>query len=108
MSENRVELKSCPYCGGRAVMKDDRLGRNYAECQQCNARGSAVLSEKTAAEYWNSHTGNSSVAASTLAELKTMMTDALDFAAKAKARAKMAEGMLTECIGAIDKLQRRA
>lgn len=50
-----IELKPCPFCGGKAVMTDgtyteDRIGQKPAsiECSKCGARIAIMLDN----EYW--------------------------------------------------------
>lgn len=62
MVSNKIELKPCPFCGGKAEMFTPRIfgewvGYHYVACQKCHARTSGFMpkkrTKKLAAIYWN-------------------------------------------------------
>ena len=60
--DDEIELKPCPFCGGKAEMFTPRIfgkwaGYHYVACQECHAKTSGVMpnkrTKKLAAIYWN-------------------------------------------------------
>ena len=56
-----IKLKSCPFCGGEAVLKRDRIGLYCVKCTNCGCmttfqfdfgEGEEVSKQK-AADVWN-------------------------------------------------------
>ena len=56
---NNIELKSCPFCGGKAIRHDMNVGGNIyytIECKECGARierGDFMCTENCVIEAWN-------------------------------------------------------
>ena len=63
MSE--IKLKPCPFCGGKAVLKRDRVGLYCAKCTNCGCMTTfqfdfgegEEVSKKKAADIWNRRAG---------------------------------------------------
>lgn len=58
-----IELKPCPFCGGRAVMTEYPhlyVSSDYAvRCKECDASiGFKFHTQKDAADVWNRRAGN--------------------------------------------------
>lgn len=59
MSE--IKLKSCPFCGGKAIFKRDRTGEYCVKCMDCKCMTTfqfdfgegEEVSKKKAANIWN-------------------------------------------------------
>ena len=55
-----IELKPCPFCGGKAQLRYDIMGCYYIECQQCRIKTTVfdalVGGKKMAIETWNRRT----------------------------------------------------
>ena len=59
MSENKVKLKPCPFCGGEAV---EQVGSFFwISCQQCGAESEVFFEMEGAIEAWNKRSENSIV-----------------------------------------------
>ena len=64
MSE--IKLKPCPFCGGEAVLKCDRIGLYCAKCTNCGCMTTFQFdfgdgeetSKRKAAEVWNRRADN--------------------------------------------------
>lgn len=61
-----IELKPCPFCGGKAVLRmaseilyNGEVGGWKATCQKCGIE-TAIENRKTAAEKWNRRADNAS------------------------------------------------
>ena len=56
-----VELKSCPFCGGKALLNHDYagIGASYIQCEKCGVesirflRSFEIASDEKAVEFWN-------------------------------------------------------
>lgn len=61
---SEIELKPCPFCGGRAVFQDNNSCCSYVYCKKCGATGETVnvskkfSSDEKAAEKWNRRINN--------------------------------------------------
>jgi Lar family restriction alleviation protein len=49
-----IELKPCPFCGGKAIVTNWGMWRGW--CTECKATASDHLTEKEAIEAWNKRT----------------------------------------------------
>ena len=64
MSE--IKLKPCPFCGGEAVLKRDRIGLYCVKCTNCGCMTTfqfdfgegEEVSKKKAADVWNRRPDN--------------------------------------------------
>ena len=60
------ELKTCPFCGGDALLSHDNagLGASYVRCKKCGLesirfiKSYEIASDDRAVEYWNRRAGN--------------------------------------------------
>lgn len=62
---DEVKLKPCPFCGGEAVLKRDRMGKYCAKCTNCGCMttfqfgfGDEAVSKKKATDIWNRRAEN--------------------------------------------------
>jgi Lar family restriction alleviation protein len=54
MPSDKLELKSCPFCGSEKVFIGESYGNYYVECVICSATGSTDgKTEIEAAKLWN-------------------------------------------------------
>ena len=60
------ELKSCPFCGGNALLSHDYdgIGASYIRCEKCGVesirflRSFEIASDEKAVEFWNRRADN--------------------------------------------------
>lgn len=55
MMENEIELKPCPFCGGKAMLhsKDSPIGMSYIDCLECGVQIGGG-NDAEALKLWNS------------------------------------------------------
>ena len=64
--KNQTELKSCPFCGGKALLSHDRVGieASYVRCEKCGLESIRFIksfecaSDDRAVEFWNRRDGD--------------------------------------------------
>ena len=105
MSGNKIELELCPFCGGKALMKRDQIGKFFAECLHCGARSAAYSDESEAAEAWGKHVDPAAITAYDFTELRALTEEALSLSVKAASTMNTASDMMLACIKALCKLQ---
>lgn len=49
-----TELKSCPFCEGKATLVSDWFDEHRVVCNDCGAATAVHISEESAAKAWNS------------------------------------------------------
>ena len=62
MSDMKIELKSCPFCGSKNVVLENKNGCYQVRCRFCGARGKYAVaglpgSRMEAINAWNSRVG---------------------------------------------------
>ena len=63
---SKIKLKPCPFCGGEAVLKRDRIGLYCAQCPDCGCMTTfqfdlgegEEVSKRKAADIWNRRADN--------------------------------------------------
>jgi Lar family restriction alleviation protein len=55
----KIELKPCPFCGGKAEMKGVVVA--YVKCSNCKAETGCYEKEDEAAGAWNRRVGGNNV-----------------------------------------------
>ena len=53
-----IELKPCPFCGGKAHIYQNYNGYYVAQCDKCGIGTLLCSDEKTAKRRWNRRTNN--------------------------------------------------
>lgn len=54
---DEINIKPCPFCGGKPVIYKSVLDRTvWVMCSECGATSSYSYSEKTAIKAWNRRT----------------------------------------------------
>ena len=64
--EKQTELKSCPFCGGKALLSHDHawIEASYVRCEKCGLesirffKSFAHASDDKAVEFWNRRVNN--------------------------------------------------
>ena len=64
--DTMVELKPCPFCGGKALLSHDHagIGASYIRCEKCGLesirflKSFEIASDDKAVEFWNRRADN--------------------------------------------------
>ena len=48
-----TDLKSCPFCGGKAEVRAFTLTMQFVQCMECRARTAAFETSEEAQQSWN-------------------------------------------------------
>ena len=59
--DTMIELKPCPFCGGKALLSHDHagIGASYIRCEKCGLesirflKSFEIASDDKAVEFWN-------------------------------------------------------
>jgi Lar family restriction alleviation protein len=56
-----TKLKPCPFCGGEAIMRDNKLGCTIwiVGCRKCGADAGFRTDKEEAIKAWNTRVGDS-------------------------------------------------
>jgi Lar family restriction alleviation protein len=52
-ANDKIELKPCPFCGGKAEMVSDFDDEHYVYCSGCKGGWKTMETPEEAAEAWN-------------------------------------------------------
>ena len=52
------KLKSCPFCGSKALHTSNLFGEHYVVCTNCTCAGPGAWTQEEAIEAWNRRSNN--------------------------------------------------